>query len=161
MELVLRKIEKKDIKYATFIWNQVIEAADSFPDDKILNDEEAWEMFNKQTETVCALYGEEVVGVYILHPNNFGRCGHIANASYAVKKEFRGKGIGKTLVCDCLERAKKNKFKGLQFNAVVSNNYAAICLYLKLGFSVIGTIKNGYRLKDDTYHDTIIFLKSW
>ena len=25
-----------------------------------------------------------IVGLYILHPNNVGRCGHIANASYAV-----------------------------------------------------------------------------
>ena len=28
---------------------------------------------------------DEIVGLYILHPNNIGRCGHICNASYAVK----------------------------------------------------------------------------
>ena len=31
----------------------------------------------------------EVVGLYILHPNNEGRCGHIANASYAVERGTR------------------------------------------------------------------------
>ena len=119
-------------------------------------------MFCAQAETVCALDGEDLVGVYILHPNNIGRCSHIANASYAVKKNTPGGGgIGKALVCDCLARAEKDGFTGLQFNAVVSTNYTAICLYLKLGFQIIGTVKNGYRLKDGTYQDTIIFLKSW
>ena len=31
---------------------------------------------------------------YILHPNNIGRCGHIANASYAVSSKSRGLHIG-------------------------------------------------------------------
>lgn len=161
MDLVLRNIEKKDLAQATAIWNEVIEAADSFPDDKVLSEAEAWEMFSRQTETVCAIIGDCVVGVYILHPNNFGRCGHISNASYAVSRNARGQGIGRALVLDSIERAKKNGFKGLQYNAVVCTNYAAIALYIKLGFTILGMVKNGYRKKDDTYEDTIIFLKSW
>ena len=161
MTLELRNIEKKDIAEATIIWNQIIEAADSFPDDTLLDEDEARAMFNRQTETVCAFDDGRMVGVYILHPNNFGRCGHISNASYAVDRSCRGKGVGKAMVLDCIERAKKNNFKGLQFNAVVSDNYPAIALYLKLGFAIIGMVKNGYRLKDDTFRDTIIFLKSW
>ena len=65
------------------------------------------------------------------------------------------------MVSDCIERAKNNGFKGLQFNAVVAANYRAINLYLKLGFTVIGTIKGGYRLKDGTYADNLIYSKSW
>ena len=42
----------------------------------------------------CAEDGR-VLGLYILHPNNVGRCGHIANASYAVSSAARGKGIGR------------------------------------------------------------------
>lgn len=114
-----------------------------------------------QTETVCAVIDDRVVGVYILHPNNFGRCGHILNASYAVSRSVRGQGIGRALVLDSIERAKKNGFKGLQFNAVVCTNYPAIALYLKLGFTIIGMVKNGYRKNDDIFEDTIIFLKTW
>lgn len=161
MALELRNIEKRDIAEATVIWNQIIEAADSFPDDMTLGEEDAWAMFARQTETVCAFDNGRMVGVYILHPNNFGRCGHISNASYAVERSCRGRGIGKALVLDSIERAKKNRFKGLQFNAVVSDNYPAIALYLKLGFTIIGMVKNGYRLKEDRFKDTIIFLKSW
>lgn len=161
MELVLKELSKKELPQAAEIWNDVVAAADSFPGDERLSEEQAWEMFAGQTKTVCALRGDEVVGVYILHPNNIGRCGHIANASYAVKKEYRGMGIGRKLVLDCLTQAKNCGFKGLQFNAVVCTNYSAIALYLKCGFSILGTVKNGYRLGDGSYADTLIFLKSW
>ncbi len=161
MNLRLRPIEREDLPEATRIWNQIIEQADSFPDDTPYSEEAAWAMFSRQTETVCALHEGKVVGVFILHPNNFGRCGHIANASYAVDQSLRGSGIGRALVLDCLERAKQHGFKGLQFNAVVTSNTPAIALYLKLGFKIIGTITNGYRLGDDIYRDTLVFLKSW
>ena len=96
-------------------------------------------------------------GGYILHPNNFGRCGHIANASYAVRKDCRGEGIGRKMVRHCLENAREKGFRGLQFNAVVATNQAAIHLYESLGFHKIGTIKDGYHLKNGSYEDIHIF----
>lgn len=161
MDIEMRTINQADLKQATEIWNSIVAEANSFPGDQLLCEDEAAAMFADQTETICACYGEEVVGLYILHPNNIGRCGHIANASFAVKEADRGKGIGHQLVQDCLTRSRENGFKGLQFNAVVSTNYPAITLYLKLGFKIIGTIKEGYRLKDNSYVDTLVFLKSW
>jgi len=161
MNIDLRRIEKFDLAQATAVWNNVVAAGDSFPGDQILSEAEAWDMFCAQTETVCATAGSEVVGVYILHPNNIGRCSHIANASYAVKADVRGQGIGRMLVEDCLMRAKENGFRGLQFNAVVVSNTAAIALYLKLGFKILGTVAGGYRDKSGSYRDTLIFLKSW
>lgn len=161
MDIIMRPLGQAELKQATEIWNLIVEEANSFPGDEILSEKEAGAMFAQQTEAICALNKNEVVGLYILHPNNIGRCSHIANASFGVKKEYRGKGIGRLLVEDCLIQSKINEFKGLQFNAVVATNYAAITLYLKLGFKIIGTIKDGYRLKDNRYVDTLIFLKSW
>lgn len=161
MNIEMRTLRQADMQQATEIWNFIVEEANSFPGDQVLCEAEAALMFAQQTETVCALRGDEVVGLYILHPNNIGRCGHIANASFGVKPGYRGQGIGRLLVEDCLKRCQDKGFKGLQFNAVVSTNYPAITLYLKLGFKIIGTIKDGYRLKDNVYVDTLIFLKSW
>lgn len=36
----------------------------------------------------------KIYGLYILHPNNVGRCSHICNASYAVSSDARGRHIG-------------------------------------------------------------------
>ena len=91
---------------------------------------------------------EKVYGLYILHPNNIGRCGHIANASYAVASQSRGLHIGEKLVTDCLRQAKECGFRIMQFNAVVESNIHARHLYERLGFIQLGTIEKGFRMKD-------------
>ena len=92
-------------------------------------------------------------GLYILHPNNVGRCGHICNASYAVTSESRGMHIGEQLVRDCITQARVHEFRVLQFNAVVASNLSARHLYEKIGFEQLGTIKGGFRMKDGRYED--------
>ena len=95
------------------------------------------------------------MGLYILHPNNVGRCGHICNASYAVRRDARGQHAGEALVRHCLSMAKELGFRILQFNAVVRSNTAALALYKKLGFTQLGIIPGGFRLKDGSYEDII------
>ena len=90
-----------------------------------------------------------------MHPNNIGRCGHISNASYAVSSQYRGQGIGKMLVEDCVKAARDSGFKILQFNAVVASNSAALNLYKKLGFTQLGRIPGGFRNKNGDYEDII------
>lgn len=161
MDFYLKAFGPSYLQEATELWNEIVEDANSFPGDKPLTEEEALKMFSEQTATVCAVAGGRVIGLYILHPNGIGRLAHIANASYAVKKGHRGKGLGRALVLDSLEKAKASGFLGLQFNAVVASNTGAIALYLNLGFIIVGTVKNGYRTKDGGYCDMLIFQKSW
>ena len=94
-----------------------------------------------------------IVGLYILHPNNIGRCGHIANASYAVSAACRGRHIGEQLVRDCMAKGKALGFRVLQFNAVVATNLPARRLYEHIGFTQLGTIPGGFRQKDGSYAD--------
>ena len=153
----IKRLEKSDIKQAIDIWNGVVIDGIAFPQTELLNEVSGLEFFNSQSFTGLA-YDEnfgEIVGLYILHPNNVGRCGHIANASYAVKKDKRGQGIGELLVKNCLIKAKELGFKILQFNAVVATNTSALKLYKKLGFTQLGVIPKGFLLKDGNYEDII------
>lgn len=108
-------------------------------------------------QTYCAVAEEvsegKILGLYILHPNNVGRCGHICNASFAVTRESRGVHIGEKLVKDCLKEGKAHGFGVLQFNAVVASNTTARHLYERLGFVQLGTIPGGFLMKDGTYED--------
>ena len=115
------------------------------------------ELFQSQSYTgVACLEGTgQVVGLYILHPNNVGRCGHICNASYAVLQGMRGFHIGEKLVTDCLRVAKDLGFGILQFNAVVKSNRAALALYQKLGFVQLGVIPKGFMMKDGSFEDIV------
>ena len=109
------------------------------------------------TQSYCGVAEEkgEIVGLYILHPNNVGRCGHICNASYAVASTHRGKGIGEKLVTDCMRQGKRLGFRILQFNAVVRTNTGARHLYEKLGFLPLGCIPGGFLMKDGHYEDIV------
>ena len=157
MNYKIKQLEKSDIKQSIEIWNDIVSDGIAFPQTELLNEETGLEFFNSQSFTGIAYdkNSGEIVGLYILHPNNVGRCGHISNASYAVKKNKRGQHIGELLVKNCLVKAKELDFKILQFNAVVATNTSALKLYKKLGFTQLGVIPKGFLLKDGTYEDII------
>ncbi|MGI6002309.1 MAG: GNAT family N-acetyltransferase [Lachnospiraceae bacterium] len=161
MSLKIHAYTAEDEPAARAIWNRVVRDADAFPQIEELTLENADDFFRSQTYTGIAVDEEsgETVGLYILHPNNTGRCGHIANASYAVRSDQRGRHIGEVLVRDCLKKAKQLGFRILQFNAVVASNAAAIHLYDHLGFTCLGRIPGGYLLADGSYEDILLYYK--
>lgn len=135
------------------IWNEVVKDGIAFPQEELLTEKTGAEFFGSQIYCGVAEENGTIYGLYILHPNNIGRCGHICNASYAVSKAFRGKHIGELLVKDCLVQAKKCGYGVLQFNAVVESNIHARHLYERLGFVQLGTIPNGFRMKDGHFEN--------
>lgn len=143
------------------IWNEIVRAGNAFPQEEELGEKEAEEFFRGQSH--CGVVRDktgEVAGLYILHPNNIGRCGHICNASYAVKKTERGRGLGKKLVQASLEAAKALGFRLIQFNAVVESNSRAQRLYKELGFTELGKIAGGFRLANGKYEDIRLYWRS-
>ena len=157
MEITIRAYTAADTSAAILIWNQVVEAGVAFPQMETLTEQSGAAFFAGQSFTGIAQDGKtgEVVGLYILHPNNVGRCGHICNASYAVKEGLRGQHIGEKLVRHCMAKGKALGFRILQFNAVVKSNASALHLYQKLGFTPLGTIPGGFLMKDGHYEDIV------
>lgn len=153
--MIIRKFEDCDIKQAIEVWNEIVRQGIAFPQNNELTVDDGICFFNNQTYTGVAVVDNEIVGLYILHPNNVGRCSHICNASYAVKSNKRGRHIGQALVEDCISKATVYGFKILQFNAVVSTNKVALNLYKKLGFTQLGVIPKGFLLDNGEYEDII------
>lgn len=149
----IRKYTAQDIPAMVAIWNEIVEEGNAFPQEECLTEITGAEFFGSQT--YCGVAEDpatgNLLGLYILHPNNVGRCGHICNASYAVQAQSRGRHIGEKLVLDCIQQAKATGFRILQFNAVVATNNAARRLYERLGFRQLGTIPKGFRLKSGEY----------
>ncbi len=149
----IRQYNEQDLRAMVHIWNEVVEEGIAFPQEEFLDEESGKQFFASQTYCGVAEEDGHVVGLYILHPNNIGRCGHIANASYAIDSVCRGRHIGEKLVSDCLVQAKKIGFRVMQFNAVVETNVHARHLYERLGFVQLGTIPDGFRMKDGSYRN--------
>ena len=157
--MIVRAYKENDLDAMIQIWNEVVEEGAAFPQEEFLDKRTGTEFFSSQTYAAVAEdeSSHAVHGLYILHPNNVGRCGHIGNASYAVRSESRGRHIGEKLVSDCLRQAKRFGFTILQFNAVVENNIHARHLYERLGFVQLGVVPKGFRMKDGHYENIYLY----
>ena len=149
--MIIREFNRNDILQMLSIWNDIVDEGVAFPQENCLDENEGLAFFASQTYTAVAEIDGKIAGLYILHPNNVGRCGHICNASYAVDEKIRSQHIGEKLVLDCIKQGREHGFKILQFNAVVESNIHARHLYEGLGFVQLGTIPDGFRLKNGQY----------
>lgn len=156
--IIIRPYDKADCQPVMEIWNSVVREGIAFPQVEELTIEEADAFFSSQSYTGVAVDDKtnDVLGLYILHPNNVGRCGHICNTSYAVKEGMRGLHIGEMLVKDSLQVGTRLGFRILQFNAVVASNIHALHLYERIGFTQLGRIPQGFLMKDGHYEDIIL-----
>ena len=132
--MYIRKYSSNNLVAMIAIWNEVVEEGVAFPQEELLTEDSGRAFFASQSYCGVAENHGSILGLYILHPNNVGRCGHICNASFAVSSESRGKHIGEQLVKHCIETARTLGFGILQFNAVVESNVHARHLYERLGF---------------------------
>ncbi len=109
-----------------------------------------------EVSTFVASAGARLLGMYRLVPNQVGRGHHVANASYMVSPSAQGAGVGRMLGEHSLLEAKRQGYLAMQFNFVVSTNTAAIRLWKKLGFSIVGTLPKAYRHKRLGYVDAYV-----
>ena len=144
------------VQDAIKIWNEIVREGVAFPQEDELDAVTGDKFFKQQSFTGLAVdESGEILALYILHPNNVGRCAHISNASYAVRSDVRGRHIGEIIVKDCIARARELGFRILQFNAVVATNIHARHLYQRLGFKELGTIPGGFRMPDGSFEDIV------
>ncbi|MBR6951679.1 MAG: GNAT family N-acetyltransferase [Oscillospiraceae bacterium] len=156
--MTVRVYREEDVPRMVEIWNQVVEDGEAYPQTEKMDERSGAEFFARQSVSAVAVDEQgRVQGLYILHPNNEGRCGHIANASYAVDRAFRGRHMGEQLVLDSLRQGREQGFRLLQFNAVVACNVHARHLYERVGFHLLGTIPGGFLMKDGRYEDICVY----
>jgi ribosomal protein S18 acetylase RimI-like enzyme len=130
------------------IFREVVEAGDSYVYDPQTTKEGARTIWmGEGVATYVAFLGERIVGTYILKANQQGRGSHVANAGYMVSREASGQGIGRAMCEHSLLEARQAGFAAMQFNMVVSTNEAAVALWKKLGFSIVGTLPKAFRHK--------------
>lgn len=93
--------------------------------------------------------GGTILGTAKVGPNQEGPGDHVANASFMVDPASTGLGVGRALAEHVIEFARSAGYRAMQFNAVVATNVAAIALWKKLGFEIVGTIPEAFRHPTD------------
>jgi GNAT superfamily N-acetyltransferase len=94
--------------------------------------------------TVVAEEGDRILGSAKMGPNRPGRGAHIATGSFMVDPESAGRGVGRALGTYVIEWARRSGYHGIQFNAVVQTNAAAVHLWQSLGFTILTTVPEAF-----------------
>ncbi|MEU5430953.1 GNAT family N-acetyltransferase [Streptomyces olivoreticuli] len=109
-------------------------------------------MLSAPSRTVVAVDDAgTLLGTAKMNPNHMGPAAHIASAGFMVAPEHSGRGVGRALGEYAVEWARAEGYRAMQFNAVVESNSRAVALWKSLGFTVVGTLPEGYRLPDGRY----------
>ena len=94
--------------------------------------------------TYVALIDNTIVGTFFIKDNQPDLGSHIANAGYMTTRSAFGKGIGKAMGEFSIAEARCLGYKAMQFNIVIKSNEAAVSLWEKLGFEIIGEIPDAF-----------------
>ena len=85
-----------------------------------------------------------MLGTAKMGPNRAGPGRHVGTASFMVPSASRGRGVGRALATYVVDWHRSRDFRGIQFNAVVETNTAAVRLWTSLGFEIVGTVPGAF-----------------
>ncbi|MGB9473704.1 MAG: N-acetyltransferase [Candidatus Udaeobacter sp.] len=143
------------------IFHEIVSAGDTYAFDPNLSREEALQYWcGKNTRVYVAETGGQVVGTYILRPNQSGGGSHVANAAFMVAPDAQGQRVGHAMAEHCLIEARRFGFRAMQFNFVISTNASAVRLWQKLGFKIVGTLPGAFRHTEKGYVDVYVMYRS-
>ena len=157
----IRQAQQRDEEAIWEIFEEVIRSGDTYvflPETPRSDLVRYW--LAPYMSTYVAEERGEVVGTYILKANFPDLGSHVANASYMVHPAAQGKGVGTAMCAHSLAEARRAGYRAMQFNLVVSTNAAAVHLWKKMGFAIIGTIPEAFRHLDLGYVDAYIMYQS-
>jgi L-amino acid N-acyltransferase YncA len=142
------------------MFREVVAAGDSFAYDEATPEEVARKLWAEPP--AVAFVAEEdgrVVGTYYVRPNQPGRGGHVANAGYMVAAAARGRGLASALCGHSVETARRLGFRAVQFNFVVATNTAAVRVWEKHGFAVVGRLPGAFRHAELGLVDALVMFR--
>jgi L-amino acid N-acyltransferase YncA len=160
VELNIRPATDADRDAVWAIFQEVIARGDTYVFDPSTSRGDAlayW--FRDDTKTYVAVQDRQLLGSYIMKPNQRDLGAHIANASFIVAKNARGQGIGRAMAEHSLIEARQLGFRAMQFNFVVSTNESAVRLWKSLGFEIVGTLPKAFRHPAKGYVDVYVMFQ--
>lgn len=131
------------------IWpffREIVDAGDTYAYPLDLTSDQARDLWLMPPpgQTVVLVEDDVVLGSATMGPNRPGRGSHIGTGSFMVSGEARGRGVGRTLAEYVVRWHREHGYRGIQFNAVVETNTAAVRLWQSLGFEIVGTVPGGF-----------------
>jgi L-amino acid N-acyltransferase YncA len=155
--LTIREATDADWPVLWALFRQVASAGDAFAYDADTLEVVAQKLWvEAPARPFVAERDGRVLGTFYVRPNQPGRGSHVANAGYMVADEARGRGVASALCEHSLETARRLGFRAMQFNLVVSTNAAALRVWEKHGFAVVGRVPRAFRHQPLGFVDVLL-----
>jgi len=159
---VIRPFQAKDWPALWPILKATFETGDTYaysPQSTEAQIRHAW-IDVPQATYVATSDGGEILGTYVLKPNQPGLGSHVCNCGYVVSSAARGRGLASELCIHSQAEAGRLGYRAMQFNLVVSTNDVAVRLWKKLGFEIVGTLPHAFHHSMLGYVDAYVMYKS-
>lgn len=151
--MIVRTATERDWQQIYPFFAEIVTDGRSYAYPEDLSSEQARTLWTAQPPglTVVAVDGDTVLGSATMGPNRPGRGSHVATGSFMVDHRHQGRGAGRALGGYVVDWARTAGYRGIQFNAVVETNTAAVRLWQSLGFEVLATVPEAFRHRDHGY----------
>lgn len=150
-QMVIREATDADWPSIYPIFSEVVAEGRTYAYPEGLSSAAARDVWMGQGRVVVAVDDGNVLGTATMGTNRPARGSHVATGSFMVASHGRGRGVGRALGEHMVAWARSSGFRGIQFNAVVEVNTAAVRLWTSLGFEIIGTVPGAFDHADDGY----------
>jgi L-amino acid N-acyltransferase YncA len=144
---VIRPATEADWAAIWPVFRDTVAAGETYAYPEDLSSQAARELWLERSpgRTVVLEHDGEVLGTAKMGPNRPGRGDHVGTASFMVAEAARGRGVGRQLATYVVDWHRRQGYHGIQFNAVVETNTAAVALWQSLGFTIVGTVPGAFR----------------
>ncbi|NYE24899.1 GNAT family N-acetyltransferase [Pigmentiphaga litoralis] len=157
-------IQKFDVDDWSAVWAiiaPVIRAGETFAYSPEISEAEARKLWVDQPVATYVAKNDrgDVLGTYYLTANQPGLGSHVASCAYIVSDRAKGQGVASLMCEHSQQMSMRLGFRAMQFNMVVATNLAAVQLWQRLGFEIIGTLPDAFRHASLGFVDAHIMYK--
>jgi ribosomal protein S18 acetylase RimI-like enzyme len=159
----IRRYRSDDWAAVWTVLEPVFRAGDTYAYPRDITEEDArltWTSSPKEVFVAEDLGAAQIVGTYYLRPNHEGPGAHVCNCGYVVAGQSRGRGVAALMCQHSQQEAGARGFRAMQFNLVASSNEAAVHLWQKMGFVVVGTLPGAFEHPTLGFVDAYVMFKA-
>jgi len=102
----------------------------------------------------------QIIGTYYMKPNQSGGGRHVCNCGYMTDHTVTGRGIATRMCEHSLEHARRQGYRAMQFNFVVSTNERAVRLWQRMGFMIVGQLPAAFHHPTAGYVDALVMYQT-
>ena len=158
--MLIREATAADFDRIWPVFHEIAAAGETYPyppDVSMAEGQRLW--MELPRKTYVAENRAEIIGTYYIKSNQVGSGSHVCNCGYMVPSTARGRGIATAMCRHSQQAALELGYKAMQFNLVVSSNEAAIHLWQKLGFAIVGRLPKAFKHPSQGYIDALVMYK--